>query len=45
LAAFAPPDLTGQGEVLAFGSWQLRSDSPDTQQLVSRLIAWLGAPS
>jgi hypothetical protein len=44
LAAFAPSDLAGLGQVLAFGTWQLRSDSTETKQLVNRLVGWLSAP-
>ncbi len=44
LAAFAPRDLAHPGQVLAFGTWQLRSDSPETKQLVNQLMAWLSAP-
>lgn len=45
LAAFAPRALAGRGQVLAFGTWQLLSDSAGTKQLVNRLIGWLGAPA
>ena len=43
LAAFAPRDLAHPGQVLAFGTWQLHSDSPQTKRLVNQLIVWLSA--
>jgi hypothetical protein len=44
LAVFAPRDLSQRGQVLAIGTWQLCSDTPETKQFVNRLIAWLTAP-
>lgn len=43
LAAFAPADLCGRGQVLALGTWDLRvgPGGDETRRLVSRLITWL----
>jgi TIR domain len=43
LAAFAPVDLCGRGQVLALGTWDLRMGSApaDTHHFVSRLLTWL----
>jgi hypothetical protein len=44
LAAFAPVDLCGRGQVLALGTWDLRVGSApddDTRRFVSRLLTWL----
>jgi hypothetical protein len=43
LAAFAPADRCGRGQVLALGTWDVRLDrhSPDTRRFLSRVVTGL----